>query len=72
MVRYLFHVMGDGRVYRDEVGRRFDSLEPAKEHAVVIARELAMDGEAYWGFTVYVIDDLGNEVARVPVGKDVS
>jgi hypothetical protein len=29
-------------------------------------------GEAYWGFAVCVIDDLGNEVARVPVGKEVS
>jgi hypothetical protein len=72
MVQYLFHVMGDGRVYRDEVGRWFDGVEDAKEHAVVIARELAMDSETYWGFAVCVVDDLGNEVTRVWVGKEVS
>jgi hypothetical protein len=72
MTPYLFHVMGDGRVYRDEVGQRFNGLEDAKQHAGVIARELAMGGEAYRGFAVCVIDDLGNEVARVPVGKEVS
>ena len=72
MVRYLFHVMCDGYFYRDEVGQRFDYLDDAKAHAVVIARELAMDGDAYHGFAVCVIDDRGTEVARVPVGKDAS
>jgi hypothetical protein len=72
MVRYLFHVMCDGYFYRDEVGRRFDRLDDAKAHAVVIARELAMDVDAYHGFAVCVIDDRGTEVARVPVGKDAS
>ena len=47
-------------------------LDDAKAHAVVIARELAMDGDAYHGFAVCVIDDRGTEVARVPVGKDAS
>jgi hypothetical protein len=72
MVRYLFHVMSDGYFYRDEVGRRFDHLDDAKAHAAVIARELAMDGDAYHGFAVCVIDDRGTEVARVPVDKDSS
>jgi hypothetical protein len=72
MLRYLFHVMSDGYFYRDEVGRHFDHLDDAKAHAAVIARELAMDGDAYHGFAVCVIDDRGTEVARVPVDKDSS
>jgi hypothetical protein len=62
MVRYLFPAAVDSRLYRDEVGRRFGTIEDAKEHALVIARELATDA-------VCVIDDHGNEVARVPVAR---
>ncbi len=72
MVRYLFHVMSDGHAYRDEVGRRFAKPEDAEVHALTVARELAMDGKAYHGFAVCIIDDRGNEVVRVPVSKDVS
>jgi hypothetical protein len=57
-------VIGDRHLYRDEVGRCFGSVEDAREHARVIAGELAMDGAAYLDFAVCVIDDRGNAVAK--------
>ena len=65
MARYFFHV-SDWDFYRDEVGRRFSDPEDAKAHAAVVARELAQDqnGEAY---SVIVVDENGDEIARVPV-----
>jgi len=35
--------------------------------AAVIAGELAQDGEWYNGHVVYVTDEHGNEIGRVPV-----
>ena len=70
--RYLFHVLGDDHIYCDEAGSRFDSPHEAEAHALVVARELALDGDACRGFAVCVIDESGDEVARVLVGKEVS
>jgi hypothetical protein len=70
MVRYFFHVMSDHTAYKDEVGRSFSIVEIAIAHATVIAREIAIEGENYVGFSVCVTDDQGNEVARVPIARD--
>lgn len=67
MPRYLFNVRGCDRVYRDEVGRSFECLERAEEHAAMLVRELASEGN-YTGFKVCVVDDSGNTVARVEIG----
>jgi hypothetical protein len=69
-VRYFFHVMSDATAYKDEVGRSFSDVEIAKAHAIVIARELAIEAENYVGFSVCVTDDHGHEVARVPIARD--
>jgi hypothetical protein len=41
--------------------------EVAMIEAAVIAGELAQDGEWYNGHVVYVTDEHGNEIGRVPV-----
>ena len=68
-MRYFFHVASDGTAYTDEVGRSFSSVESAKAHAFVIARELAIEAENFIGFSVCVTDDHGQEVARVPIDR---
>jgi hypothetical protein len=70
MVRYFFHVSNgndfNDQVGKDEVGYRFSDPEDAKAHAAVVARELAEDDD--WdGYRVLVIDEHGNEIARVPI-----
>jgi hypothetical protein len=65
MTRYFFHV-SDWDFYRDEVGRRFPSVEDAKAHAAVVADELAQDANGE-GYSVIVVDEQGTEIARVPV-----
>jgi hypothetical protein len=67
-VRYFFHVMNH-TAYKDEIGRSFSDVEIARAHAIVIARELAIEAENYVGFSVCVTDDHGNEVARVPIAR---
>jgi hypothetical protein len=71
-VRYLFHlvfhVMGEDHTFRDDLGRDFDDLEDAKAHAAAMARELILDRGIYQGFAIQIIDDRGNEVARVTDG----
>jgi Domain of unknown function (DUF6894) len=66
-LRYLFHVSGSVGILEDEDGQSFSSLDDAKAHAIVIARELARD-EAYHGWVLWVTDDQGHEVARVAIG----
>ena len=68
--RYFFHVMSNHTAYKDEVGRSFSDVEIARAHAIVIARELAIEAEKYVGISVCVTDDQGNEVARVPIARD--
>ena len=70
MAHYFFHV-GNGdtltdQVGRDEVGERFSDPQNAKAYAGVVARELAEDDD--WnGYAVVVVDEHGNEIARVPI-----
>ena len=67
MPRFFFHVL-DGSVVKDEDGEELPSAESARAHAAQIAKELAQAGE-YGGFAVKVLDEQGNEVAYVPIGK---
>jgi hypothetical protein len=65
-VRYFFHVSDGAREFKDEVGRTFSTVEAAKGHAAIVASELALDHN--WdSYVVCVIDEAGNEIARVPV-----
>jgi hypothetical protein len=65
-VRYFFHVSDGERQIKDEVGRNFATPDAAKGHAAVIASELALDDE-WEGYVVFVINEEGNEIARVPI-----
>ena len=67
MPRFFFHVL-DGSAFKDEDGEELPSAESAMAHAARIAKELAQAGE-YGGFAVKVLDEQGNEVAYVPIGK---
>jgi hypothetical protein len=64
--RFYFHVK-NGSCYPDQTGTVFATPENAAEHAVIIAQELAQD-RGWHGFSVFVADSLGREIARVPIG----
>jgi hypothetical protein len=66
-MRYFFHVSGDGKTFEDEMGTVLPDPMAARLHASVIAAELAEDGDEYHGFDVCAVDEVGNEIARMPV-----
>ena len=67
-LRYFFDVSDGRSLLEDEEGQTFDSPDDAKAAASVMAAELPIQSEGqYRGFFVYVIDDDGNEIARIPV-----
>ena len=68
-MKYFFHFLGTGSVYEDPTGRDFPSVETAISHAKHVAAELGVDEVKYQGQCVLVTDLIGNEVARVAVGK---
>jgi hypothetical protein len=66
---YYFHVT-DGRTrYDDAEGSVHPSFTVAYREAERIVRELASDDRAHPGFVVCVVDEGGNELARVPVDR---
>jgi hypothetical protein len=69
-VRYFFHVT-DSRhsTFADEAGTALSGSETALRRAAIIAAELAEDGDSYWGYSVIVVDETGDEVGKVPVGS---
>jgi hypothetical protein len=66
MLQYFFHVTDGHSTYRDESGSLHLSFADAYAEASRIAGELARDG-AGPGFTVCMVEQDGNEVARVPI-----
>jgi hypothetical protein len=72
MRRYFFHVFDNDNIFRDENGRRFDTMDfdtmdDAVAHATTIAAELGRDGDHYRGVVVSVTDEEGRELARLAV-----
>jgi hypothetical protein len=65
LIRFFFHVVGDGQAFNDDRGDVFTSVQAAHNHATRIARELRHD--AYQGCAVCIADAAGTEVARVPI-----
>jgi hypothetical protein len=65
--RYFFHIVGSGSTFEDEDGAVFSGPEAARLQAAVIAVELAQNNADFQGSMVYVVDDNGREVARVPI-----
>jgi hypothetical protein len=65
-MRYFFHILRNDSIFKDEAGQIFSGVEGAKAHASVIARELAED-TGWEGFSVLIVDEIGTEVARLPI-----
>ena len=71
MTRYFFHVSNTHETFtgvegKDPVGQAFSRPKDAKAHAARIAREIAQD-DGWDGYAVVVVDERGNEIARVPI-----
>lgn len=66
-MRYFFHVLGNEITVEDGTGTVLSGAEAARLYASVIAAELAQDGNEYRGCEVYAVDEVGNEIARLPV-----
>lgn len=63
--RYFFHI-GNGRTYRDEIGKEFVTQEQALAHASTVAAELRLE-DGWNEFAVTVTDGGGNIIARMPI-----
>jgi hypothetical protein len=66
-MRYFFPVSDGSSTIDDDESTVLSSPDVAMIDAAVIAGELAQDGEWYNGHVVYVTDEHGNEIGRVPV-----
>jgi hypothetical protein len=66
-MRYFIHVSGNGKTFEDETGTVLPDALAARLHASVIAAELAEGSDDYHGFHVLAVDEVGNEIARMPV-----
>jgi uncharacterized protein DUF6894 len=69
VIQYFFHITDGSRLYTDDTGRTCASRVAAGACAAQIARELAADGDTYARFVVSVADERGNELARIPIGR---
>jgi hypothetical protein len=68
MPHYYFHVTDGWSTYDDAEGSVHPTFTVACTEAERIARELASDDDrAYPGFVICVVDQGGNEIARVPL-----
>jgi uncharacterized protein DUF6894 len=66
-MRYFFHISHASSTINDDEGTALCGPEVAMLQATVIAAEPAQDGEWYNGQVVYVTDEHGNEIGRLPV-----
>ena len=69
MARFFFHVTKGNARIDDDDGDDCSSLEDAESLASRIASDLSTERD-YDGFIVVVVDEQGNEVARVPIGEE--
>jgi hypothetical protein len=70
MAHYFFPIRCKNLSIDDAQGQRFSTLDEAKAHAAVIAGELAQDGKAYQDCAVCVLNETGQEVARLPINVE--
>jgi hypothetical protein len=70
MTQYFFHFVGEG-VYVDAGGQGFSDLISAKAHAARVARELEQDSSDYFGCSIYIANEQGEELDCVSIGADV-
>jgi len=70
MPQYYFHVTDGHCTYNDDNGSYHLTSTDAYTAALRIAGELASDARTYTGFVVCVVNQDGNEVARVAIQGD--
>ena len=68
MTKYYFHVTDGRSTFKDGEGSSHPSFADAHIEARRIAAELARDGAEYTGYAICLVDQKGNELARVLVG----
>ena len=66
-MRYFFHIVGNSKLFPDELGRDLLTLESAKRHAKVLAEELRKGGDFCGSCFVRVVDEQGNALFECPV-----
>jgi len=67
----IFHFVGEGHVYVDRAGQSFSNLISAKAHAAKVARELEQDSRDYFGCSICIANEEGEELDRVSIGADI-
>jgi hypothetical protein len=72
MTQYFFHFVGEGHVYVDRAGQSFSNLISAKAYAARVARELEHDSSDYFGCSICIANEQGEELDRVSIGADVN
>ena len=69
-MRYFFQLNCGAGLLADNIGKVFDSIDDAFAHAMTLADKLEKERTgAAWERYVAVIDEEGEEVARVFVGQ---
>jgi hypothetical protein len=66
MPRFYFHIRNGSRSFDDLIGEYQADQASAFDRALQIAKELRSRAE-YSGFAIVVVNDDGQEVARMPV-----
>jgi hypothetical protein len=66
-MRYFFHVSDGSNTINDDEVTLLSGPAVALLQAAIIAAELAQDGGSYNGYVVYVTDEQGNDIGKVPV-----
>jgi len=66
-MRYFFHIVGNAKLFPDELGRSLLTLESAQRHAKVLAEELRKGGDFCGSCFVRVVDEHGNTLFECPV-----
>lgn len=71
-MRYFFHILGGIDTNQDVEGCTLSDPGSAMAVAAVIAAEIAADEKEHRRYVVYVVDELGNEVGKVPIASEIA
>jgi hypothetical protein len=66
MSLFFFHLIG-AREAEDTVGMTFSNSIEARDHARLVAAELAKNNDKTKGQVILIVDETGREVCRVPL-----
>ena len=71
MPQYFFHFVGEGHEYVDADGQSFSDLINANAYAARVVRELEQDSSEYFGCSICIVNEQGEELDRVSIGGAV-